>query len=73
MKLERKQRFKLPFPGVSDGKESACNAGDLGSILRSERFPWRRKWQPTAIFLPREFNGQRSLAGYAHVVAKSWT
>ena len=27
------------FPGGSDSKESACNAGDLGSILRSERCP----------------------------------
>ena len=25
------------FPGGSDGKESACNAGDAGSIPRSER------------------------------------
>ena len=25
----------LVFPGVSDGKESVCNAGDLGSIPRS--------------------------------------
>jgi len=24
--------FVLPFPGGSDGKESACNAGDRGSI-----------------------------------------
>ena len=28
------------------------------------RFPWRREWQPTPIFLPGEFHGQRSLAGY---------
>ena len=27
------------FPGASDGKESACNEGDLGSIPGSERFP----------------------------------
>ena len=27
------------FPGNSDGKESACNAGDPGLIPRSERFP----------------------------------
>ena len=27
------------FPGVSDNKESACNAGDLGSTLGSGRFP----------------------------------
>ena len=26
------------FPGGSDGKESACNAGDLGSISGSGRF-----------------------------------
>ena len=31
-------------PGGSDGKASACHAGDLGSILRSGRFPWRREW-----------------------------
>ena len=24
---------------------------------------WRRKWQPTPVFLPREFQGQRSLVG----------
>ena len=27
-----KYRGDLGFPGISDGKESACNAGDLGSI-----------------------------------------
>ena len=27
--------------------------------------PWRRKWQPTPVFLPEEFQGQRSLAGYS--------
>ena len=27
--------------------------------------PWRRKWQPTPVFLPGEFHGQRSLAGYS--------
>ena len=26
--------------------------------------PWRRKWQPTPVFLPGESHGQRSLAGY---------
>ena len=26
--------------------------------------PWRRKWQPTPVFLPGEFHGQRSLADY---------
>ena len=27
--------------------------------------PWRRKWQPTPVFLHGEFHGQRSLAGYS--------
>ena len=25
--------------------------------------PWKREWQPTPVFLPGEFHGQRSLAG----------
>ena len=37
------------------------------------KIPWRREWQPTAVFLPGEFQGQRSLAGYSHGVTKSWT
>ena len=31
------------FPGVSDGKESACNAGDLGLNPGSGRFPGEGK------------------------------
>ena len=27
------------------------------------KIPWRRAWQPTPVFLPGEFHGQRSLAG----------
>jgi len=41
------------FPSGSDGKESACNVS------------WRREWPPTPVFLPGEFHGQRSLAGYS--------
>ena len=44
-------------------RESTCNAGDLGSIPWSGRSLWRREWQPTSIFLPGEFHGQRNLAG----------
>ena len=29
------------------------------------KIPWRRKWQPTPVFLPGECYGQRSLAGYS--------
>ena len=54
------------------GKESACNAGDLGDVgWRPRRCgsdpwvrkaPWRRKWQATPVFLPEKSHGQRSLA-----------
>jgi len=54
----------ITYPGGSDSKESAWSAGDLGLIPRSGRFPWRRKWQPTPVFLRREFHRQRSVAGY---------
>ena len=34
---------------------------------------WRREWQPTPVFLPGEFHGQRSLAGTVHGITKSQT
>ena len=37
-----------------DGKESACDAEDLGLIPGSERSPWRREWQFTPVFMPGE-------------------
>ena len=49
-------------------KNSPANAGDIrnaGSIPGSGRFPWRRKWQPTTVFLAGIAHGQRSLAGYS--------
>ena len=49
----------------SEGKESACNAGDQGSIPGLGRFPQRREWQLTPGFLPGKSYGQRSLAGYS--------
>ena len=29
------------------------------------KIPWRRKWQPTQLFLPGESHGQRSLVGHS--------
>ena len=36
----------MGFPSGSDGKESACNAGDLGSILGSGRSPGEGNCNP---------------------------
>ena len=53
------------FPGGSEVKASASNVGDLGSIPGFGKIPWRRKWQPTPVFLPGESPGRRSLVGYS--------
>ena len=44
---------------------SAKDLRDSGSIPGLGRIPWSRKWQPTPVFLPGKFCGQRSLAGYS--------
>ena len=51
------------FPCGSNGKESACSVGDLGSV--PGKIPWRRKWQPTPVFLPGEFCGLSCLVDYS--------
>ena len=60
----------MGFPGVSDSKESACNAGDHSQV---RKIPSRRKWLPTPVFKPGEFHGQRSLVGTLHGITKSQT
>ena len=48
-------------------KNPPANAGDIrdvGSIPGSGRFPWKRRWQPTPVFLLEESHEQKSLAGY---------
>ena len=36
----------------------------FGFDLWVGKIPWRREWRPTPVFLPGEFNGQRTLGGY---------
>ena len=55
----------MGFPGGSEVKASAWNAGDPGSIPGSGRSPGEGKWQPTSVLLPGESNGGRSLVGYS--------
>ena len=44
---------------------NAGDAKDTGSIPQVRKIPWRGKWQPTPLYLPGKFHGQRSLAGYS--------
>ena len=53
--------FRL-LPYLGQGFSGGLRAGIhpwVGKIT------WRREWQPTPVFLPGEFPGQRSLAGYS--------
>ena len=59
-------RVGLGFPGGSDGKECACNAGDAsGFDPWAGIVPWSRTWQPTPVSLPGESHGHSSLVGYS--------
>ena len=56
------------IPGGASGKEPACQhrrckRHESNPWVR--KIPWRRKWQPTLVFLPGESHGQRSIAGYS--------
>ena len=66
-------KYYLGFPGSSAVKASACNAGDLGSIPGSGRFPGEGTSNPLQYFcLEKPLDGGAWWAT-VHVVAKSWT
>ena len=70
----RKQTYGYQGTGVR-GKSRVWI--DVYTLLYIKHTPsknlWRREWQPTPVFLPGEFHGQRSLAATVHGVAKSQT
>ena len=56
------------FPGGASGKESACQCRRFkshGFYSWVRKILWNRKWQPTSVFLPGKFYGQKSLLGYS--------
>ena len=63
--LKSYKELIIGLPGGSAGKEPACQCRRhrfdpwVGKIL------WRRKWQPTPVFLSGKFHGQRSLVSYS--------
>ena len=60
-------------------KSPPANAGEGRGVGGFDswigKVPWRRKWQPTPVFLPGKSHGQRSLAGYSPcgLRHKGWT
>ena len=65
------------FPSDTSGKDPTWQfrrCKKQGFDLWIQRITWRRAWQPTPVFLPEEFHGQRSPVGYTpYRIAKSWT
>ena len=55
----------MGFPGGSDGKESSCNAGDLGSIPGLGRSPGGGHGNLLQYSCLEKPHGQRSLVGYS--------
>ena len=61
-----KHYVNISFPGDSDGKESICNEGDLGSIPGLGRSPGKG--------YPLQYSGlENSMDCMVHRVAKTWT
>ena len=50
---------------VLSDKETACQCKRQEFDLWVRKIPWRRKWQPTPVFLPEKSYGQRRLVGYS--------
>ena len=53
------------FPGGAVVKNLPANAGNRRCRFDPwvEKIPWKRKWQPTPVFVPGKFHEKESLAG----------
>ena len=60
----------MPKPKAQSVKNLKCKRPGFDPWVKN--IPWRREWQPTPVFLPGEFHGQRSLAGYSTCGHKDW-
>ena len=59
----------MGLPRWLSGKESACSAGDTGSIPVGKILS-RREWQPTPVFLPGNPRNRGALWATVHGVAQ---
>ena len=57
--------IEMGLPWWLSGKEPACQCRRRGFGPWVGKIPWRKKWQPTPVFLPEKSHGQRSLVGYS--------
>ena len=57
--------YFLGLPRWPSVKNPFAKAGDVGFVPWVGRIPWRSEWLATPVFLPGEFHGRRSLAGFS--------
>ena len=55
----------INFKDGASGEKSTCQCRRREFDPWVGKIPWRRKSQPTPVFLPGKFHGQRSLVGYS--------
>ena len=55
----------MGLPPCLSGKDSACQCRRCGFDPWVRKIPWRRKGQPTSVFLPGASHWQRSLVGHS--------
>ena len=63
----------LRFPGGSDSEESACNAGDLGSIPGLGSAPGEGNGNPLQFSCLENSTDRGAWQATVHGVTKSWT
>ena len=66
-----KKKKKVGFPGGSDGKESPCNVGDLGSIHGLGRSPGGGHGNPVRYSGPENLMDREVWQAIAHGVTES--
>ena len=64
---------QLCFPGASNGKESACDAGDSGSIPGSGRSPGKGNGNPLQYSCPENSMDRGAWLATVHEIPKSQT
>ena len=72
-KIIKEQKETLGFPGGSDGKESACNSGDPGSIPGSGRSPEEGNGNPLQYSCLGNPMDREAWWATVHGVTNSWT
>ena len=55
----------MELPRWLSGKESACQCKRCEFNSCVKKMPWKKKWQPSSVFLSGKSHGKRSLVGHS--------